>query len=232
MEGTAGNEAFEKNRPEEDQLLLLMKTGDMDGFRKLYERTAKGVYSYALSILRHPQDAEEVMQDTYLTAWRRAGQYESEGKPMAWLLTIARNLCYMRLRKQKDHPCISYEELEEEEPGELCLQIELAPEKQMLLKALGSLGEEERKIVLLHDAGDMKHREIAEYLGYPLSTVLSKYRRALKRLQELVDGKAYSDENVTSAKTEGLFEREIKNLLTKGKKGDIIDKSVKQYRNE
>ncbi len=189
MKRAAESNALEKSRSEEDRLLLLMKTGDMDGFRGLYELTAKGVYSYALSIVRNPQDAEEVMQDTYLTAWKYAGKYESEGKPMAWLLTIAKNHCYMKLRRQKDHPHISYEELEQEEPGQLCSQIELAPEKQMLLDALNSLGEDERKIVLLHDAGDMKHREIAEYLGCPLSTVLSRYRRALKRLQKTLDKK-------------------------------------------
>ena len=65
---------------------------------------------------------------------------------MAWLLTIARNLCYMRLRKQKEHPYISYEDLESEEPGELCSNIELAPEKQMLLDALAVLGEDDRNI--------------------------------------------------------------------------------------
>ena len=187
MEKAAGKNGYRENRTEEDRLLLLMKTGDQEAFRKLYEMTAKSIYSYALSILRHPQDAEEVMQDTYLTAWRQADQYKTEGKPMAWLLTIARNLCYMKLRRQKDHPEISYEELEEEEPGELCPQIELAPEKQMLLDALSALQEEERKIVLLHDAGDMKHREIAEHLGYPLATVLSKYHRALKKLERQLE---------------------------------------------
>ncbi|MCI9048032.1 MAG: RNA polymerase sigma factor [Hungatella sp.] len=188
MERAAGNGGYKGSRTDEDRLLLLMKTGDMEAFRRLYELTAKGIYSYALSILQQPQDAEEVMQDTYLTAWRQAVRYETEGKPMAWLLTIARNLCYMRLRRQKDHPCVSYEELEQEEPGELCSRIELVPEKQMLLDALTALGEDERKIVLLHDAGNMKHREIAQLLGIPLSTVLSKYRRALKRLQRLMDG--------------------------------------------
>lgn len=188
MERAAGNGGYKGSRTDEDRLLLLMKTGDMEAFRRLYELTAKGIYSYALSILQQPQDAKEVMQDTYLTAWRQAVRYETEGKPMAWLLTIARNLCYMRLRRQKDHPCVSYEELEQEEPGELCSRIELVPEKQMLLDALTALGEDERKIVLLHDAGNMKHREIAQLLGIPLSTVLSKYRRALKRLQRLMDG--------------------------------------------
>ncbi len=196
MKLAAGNSRHEESRSEEDRLLLLMKTGDQEAFRRLYERTAKSIYSYALSILKHPQDAEEVMQDTYLTAWNQAGQYKSEGKPMAWLFTIARNLCYMRLRRQKDYPQISYEDLEEEEPGELCHEIELAPEKETLLKALSALGEEERRIVLLHDAGEMKHREIAEYLGCPLSTVLSKYRRALKKLQKLVDKNEIPDNNI------------------------------------
>lgn len=189
MKRAAQNHAQGAGRSEEDRLLLLMKTGDMDAFRRLYELTAKGVYSYALSILRHPQDAEEVMQDTYLTAWRQAGRYETEGKPVAWLLTIARNLCFMRLRKQKEHPCVSYEELAEEEPGNLCPQIELAAEKQLLLDVLGGLDEEDRKIVLLHDAGGMKHREIAQHLGCPLSTVTSRYRRALKKMQRMMDEK-------------------------------------------
>lgn len=195
MRQAVRNGGYEKSRSEEDRLLLLMKDGDQDAFRRLYELTAKGIYSYALSILKHPQDAEEVMQDTYLTAWNQVEQYKTEGKPMAWLLTIARNLCYMRLRKQREHPQISYEELEEETPGELCAQIESAPEKQMLLEALAVLSEEERKIVLLHDAGEMKHREIAQYLGCPLSTVLSKYRRALKKLQRLVDIRDLGENN-------------------------------------
>lgn len=186
MRRTAENGVYKRKLSEEDRLLLLMKRGDQEAFRKLYEMTAKGIYSYALSILRHPQDAEEVMQDTYLAAWNQVKQYQTEGKPMAWLLTIARNLCYMRLRRQKDHPCISLEELEEETPGELCVGIELAPEKQVLLDALSRLPQEERRIVLLHDAGGMKHREIAEYLQCPLPTVLSKYRRALKKLQVLL----------------------------------------------
>ena len=186
MRQAAKKSRYERGRSEEDRLLLLMKAGDQEAFRSLYELTAKSIYSYALSILKHPQDAEEVMQDTYLSAWNQVGQYKDEGKPMAWLLTIARNLCYMRLRRQKDHPQVSYEELEEETPGELCARIEMAPEKQILLEALSELSEEERKIVLLHDAGQMKHREIADYMSYPLSTVLSKYHRAMKKLQKVL----------------------------------------------
>ena len=178
----------ETGRSEQDRLLLLIKERDRDAFRLLYEETAKNVYGYALSIVKNPQDAEEIMQDAYVTVWNQAGQYCSDGKPMAWIFTIARNLCYMRLRRQTAWNGVSLEELKEQEsgwePGELCGDIEMAPEKQALLEALKTLKEEERTMVLLHDASGMKHREIADTLGIPLSTVLSKYRRALKKLEK------------------------------------------------
>lgn len=178
----------ETGRSEQDRLLLLIKERDRDAFRLLYEETAKHVYGYALSIVKNPQDAEEIMQDTYVNVWNQAGQYCSDGKPMAWIFTIARNLCYMRLRRQTAWNGVSLEELKEQEsgwePGDLCNDIEMAPEKQALLEALKTLKEEERAMVLLHDASGMKHREIADTLGIPLSTVLSKYRRALKKLEK------------------------------------------------
>lgn len=178
----------EESRSDYDRLLLLMKTGDMEAFRILYEETAGKIYGYALSILKHGPDAEEVMQDTFLTVWKQAETYESDGKPLAWMFTIARNLCYMRLRRQTIVQGVSLEELQEQEhswePGQVCDAIEQAPEKQALYKALDTLREEERSLLLLHDAAGMKHAEIARVLNIPLSTVLSRYRRALKKLAE------------------------------------------------
>ena len=180
-----------ESRWEYDRLLLLIKRGDMEALRALYEETAGKIYGYALAILKNVQDAEEVMQDTYLTVWKQAGGYEPDGKPLAWMFTIARNLCYMKLRRQKTLPGVSLEEMGEQEsswePGEVCEAIELAPERQVLLAALETLKEEERSVILLHDAAGMKHREIAQVLDAPLSTVLSRYRRALKKLQAAME---------------------------------------------
>ena len=101
---------------------------------------------------------------------------------MAWLCTIARNLCLMRFRQQKYQADLSIYELEEQEPGEVCREIEMAPEKMALLAALSLLKEDDRQIVLLHETGGLKHREIAESLEMPLATVLSKYNRAIKKM--------------------------------------------------
>jgi len=70
----------------------------------LYERTKAAVYGLALSILRNPQDAEDVMQDTYIRIIRSAGRYRSQGKPMAFILTITRNLALDRIRAGTSDP--------------------------------------------------------------------------------------------------------------------------------
>ena len=130
------------------------------------------------------------MQDVYLTVWKQAEKYQPGSRPEAWLFTIARNLCYMRLRSPSAGG-VSLDELREGEngwePGEPCREIEAAPEKQVLLQALGTLSEEERKLVLLHCAGGMKHREIAELTGQTLPAVLSRYSRALKKMEKVID---------------------------------------------
>lgn len=176
----------EESWSEYDRLLLLVKQGNSQAFCEFYERTRSQVYGYAMAILKHSQDAEEMVQDTYLKIWKEASKYETDGKPMAWVFTIVRNLCYMHLRKRQRMGEESLEEIQELEsawePGKLCQEIELAPEKQVLMEALQMLNEKERNVVLLHDVSGMKHREIAEQMGVPVSTVLSIYRRALGKL--------------------------------------------------
>ena len=142
----------------DEELLNRVGTGDSEAFRQLYHNTDRTVYSFILSILKNPQDAEEVMQETYLKIWTSAASYHSQGKPLAWIFTIARNLCYMKFRDQKD--------------------------AMVLRSALEVLKEDERQIVLLHASAGLKHREIAADLQMPLATVLSKYNRAIKKLKQ------------------------------------------------
>ena len=183
-------------RLSDEKLLLKIAKGDQEAFRQLYQNTDKTMYSFILSVVRNPQDAEEIMQETYLRIWTSAGSYQAQGKPLAWMFTIARNLCYMRFRDQKHESDIGLSDLSEMETGEFCPQIENAADKVVLHSlsenaadkvvlhaALHILKEEERQIVLLHTAAGLKHREIAADLGMPLATVLSKYNRAMKKLK-------------------------------------------------
>ncbi|MCI9583505.1 RNA polymerase sigma factor [Clostridiaceae bacterium] len=181
---TALDEPAAYDRMSDEKLLLLVAKGDQEAFLRLYHNTDKTIYGFILSIMRSPQDAEEVMQETYLKVWISAGSYKSQGKPLAWMFTIARNLCYMKFRDQKHEADIGLSDLSEMETGEFCPQIEDAADKLVLRAALYILGEEERQIVLLHTTAGMKHREIAAALQLPLPTVLSKYNRAMKKLQK------------------------------------------------
>mgnify|MGYP002668053135 FL=1 len=137
----------------------------------LYQNTDRTVYSFILSIMKNPQDAEEVMQETYMKIWTSASSYQSQGKPLAWIFTIARNLCYMKFRDQKHRADMGLEELTGEETGELCLPLENLADAMALRAALELLKEDERQIVLLHASAGLKHREIAASLGMPLSLI-------------------------------------------------------------
>lgn len=168
----------------DEELLKRVGVGDQDAFRQLYQNTDRTIYSFILSILKNSHDAEEVMQETFLKVWTSAASYQAQGKPLAWMFTIARNLCYMKFRDQKRQSDIGLDELTGEEIGEICPQLENMAENMVLQAALEILKEEERQIVLLHASAGMKHREIAAGLQLPLSTVLSKYNRAMKKLEQ------------------------------------------------
>ncbi|MFT4007428.1 MAG: RNA polymerase sigma factor [Lacrimispora sp.] len=170
-------------RLSDEALLKKVANGDQEAFRQLYQNTDRTMYSFILSIVKHPQDAEEIMQEVYLKIWTSASGYKSQGKPLAWMFTIARNLCYMKFREQKHDSDVTLDDLTGMETGEVCPEIEMAADKMVLLAALEILKEEEREIVLLHTSAGMKHREIAASLNIPLATALSRYNRAMKKLE-------------------------------------------------
>jgi len=169
-------------RPEgqlEERLLPLVGQGDSEAFEVLYRSTEKAVYALALSILKNPHDAEDIVQETYLKVRAAAHLYVPQGKPLAWLFTITKNLCRDLLRGQS-----RTEAAPDGAEDDLRFSYVSDPTDRLVLEAaLKALGEEERQVVLLHAASGLKHREIARNLGLPLSTVLSRYSRALKKLQ-------------------------------------------------
>jgi RNA polymerase sigma-70 factor (ECF subfamily) len=167
----------------DENLIIRMAGGDGSAFRELYEQTASAVYGFALSILKNTHDAEDVMHDAFVKAYTAAVTYKPMGKPVAWLLTIVRNLCYNRIRAGKVCEDISeYEDFARTEHDEI-------EDRIVLEKAMNILGFEERQIVILHALTGLKHREIAEILELPTGTVLSKYNRALKKMKTEIEGK-------------------------------------------
>ena len=140
--------------------------GDKDALADLYSRTRPAVYGFALSIVKNAHDAEDILHDACLQVWNAAGGY--------------RNLAISRLREHgRTEPLV-----QEDWQDRLADNPAVTHEDRMMLEAvLSALSDEERQIVTLHALTGLRHREIAALLGLPLPTVLSKYSRALKKLQ-------------------------------------------------
>ena len=101
----------------EEALLKEIAAGNEEAFRQFYLCTVRPVHSYILSLTRNSHEAEDVLQETYLKIWTDATEYRPQGKPLAWVFTIARNLCYMRFREQRRWAEFGLSELEDCEEG-------------------------------------------------------------------------------------------------------------------
>lgn len=171
-----------------ERLLTAVAGGDREAFGRLYSRTRPAVYGLVLSYLKHADDAQDVTQDAFVRIWDSAPQYRPQGKPMAWMLTVARNLALMRLRERGKSQTL--------EEGEWSAIPASAPavtpeDREVLQNALARLSGQERRVVILHAVAGLKHREIASVLQVPLATVLSQYHRALKKLKVHLEGEEH-----------------------------------------
>ena len=154
----------------DENLIIRMASNDGAAFRELYQQTSGVVYGFAMSILRNKHDAEDVMHDAFIRIYTSAVTYKPSGNPMAWILTIVRNLCLNKIRA-----------------GKVCEELLL--DRMVLETAMNVLDAEERQIVVLHAMTGFRHREIAEILDLPTGTVLSKYNRALKKMRKEMEAK-------------------------------------------
>ncbi len=170
-------------RRELDNAIYGIANGEEEALKALYELSSSAVYAYALTITGNVYDAQDVMQETYLKVYYAAPNYISNGKPMSWILRIAKNLCYDRFRQQSRQIAFNEEHLTQQ-----LVTVADATDRLVITSCLTELDEDERMIVVMHAVGGVKHREIASELGLSINTVLSKYKRALAKLQSILKG--------------------------------------------
>lgn len=167
----------------DDNIILRIANNESDALHQLYEMIHKSVYGFALSITKNTHDAEDVLQDTLISIHNKAGTYVSEGKPMAWVFTIAKNHALQILRKQSKYTDLMEYQFENSLPFQ---KIEDVEQRLVLQTALNGLLDEEKQILMLHAVGGLKHREIADVLNMSLNTELSKYHRTIKKMKKLL----------------------------------------------
>ena len=152
------------------------------------------LYGMALRLTRRPQDAEDLVQDTYLKAFRAADQFERGTNLKAWLFTILHNTFRNRLRSNGRNPVdVNSETVEraadvagdEHTPEQILARATLDVD---LKQALDSLPEAFRQAVWLRDVEEFTYAEIASVLNVPIGTVMSRISRGRKMLYDQLAG--------------------------------------------
>lgn len=167
-----------------DQYIKEIANGNKNALADLYAMTSAAVYGFILSILKNSHDAEDILHDCYVSVFSATQNYRSSGRPLAWIMAIARNLCLLKMRERKKNADYPYENWEHD----IADKNDVSAEDMIVLKdCMKNLSDEEYQIVYLHAVSGFKHREISQIMELPLSTVLSKYHRALKKLKACLE---------------------------------------------
>lgn len=158
------------------------KAGDREAFGRLYDAVAKDLYRAALYTLGNPQDAEDIVAETFLEAWKGIHTIREEASFRQWIMRILSIRCKRRIGGYvKEKGNIDIEDyIEEGVPDDTAPRAEVR-------EATGRLSPEERQIVVLSVLEGYAMREIGEILGLPQGTVSSKLHRTLKKLRRMLE---------------------------------------------
>jgi RNA polymerase sigma-70 factor, ECF subfamily len=166
-------------------LLRRIAGGDHKALGELYDLFAGLAYGLALRILHDATEAEDVVQEVFVQAWRQASRYDAgRGSPEAWLCTISRTRALDRLRRRTAR---------REEPSEAAPSpsgIPRAEEALAVRTALQGLPEDQRRALELAYYDGLTQSEIARHLGEPLGTIKTRIRTGMIRLREALGAAA------------------------------------------
>jgi RNA polymerase sigma-70 factor (ECF subfamily) len=160
--------------------------GDHATFREVYQRTSAKLFGVCLRILVRRSEAQDALQETYITIWRRAALYDqARGAAMHWMITIARNLAIDRLRRSGRRQFAAVEVLDRmADSAPLASEVlEWREELSQLAGGLQTINPVDAFLVRSAFLDGYTHVELAQLTGIPLNTVKSRVRRALPKLR-------------------------------------------------
>lgn len=204
---------------EDLELVERARKRDVDAFETLVSRYRSKVYGLALRMMQDASDAEEVLQETFLSAWQNLPNFRGESAFGSWVYRICANFCLMRLRRKKVEATET--ESQQQLPGpdfdeagtlltspgydwsrgteEKALDNEL---RRAIELATSKLPDDHRTVFLLKDVEGLSYEEIAETLGTTVPAVKSRLHRARLALRETIDG-FYQGQGKTRPATRG-----------------------------
>ncbi|PYO95398.1 MAG: RNA polymerase subunit sigma-24 [Gemmatimonadetes bacterium] len=168
-----------------DVIVARAQAGDEAALETLYRAFETPVYHLIRRILRRPEDAEDVLQETFLEVVRSIKQYRGEGYLWGWIRKIATTKALMRIRRDS----VRETETMDDEHGKPGMHVGANID---LERAFERLSETSRAVVWLHDVEGFTHEEIAEQMGKTVSFSKSQLARAHARLRRMLDQGAHT----------------------------------------
>lgn len=163
------------------------RQGDREAQFRVYGLYYKAMYNTSLRIVKDPVEAEDIMQESFLSAFKKIGTYSSTVSFGAWLKKIVMNRSLDSIKKQKMY----FETLDERVTGDISdtgIQDEITPDIEKIREAIMKLPDGFRIVLSLYLLEGYDHEEIAQILGISSSTSRSQYTRAKQKLVELLKG--------------------------------------------
>lgn len=196
-----------EKRKEEDFSLPRLRAGDRAEFARLVDAYSGVIYRLGLKMLDDPQDAEDILQETFIKAYRYLKDFDGRSSLSTWLYRIATNEALMLIRKRKNVPLSFDEALDQDQEIEKPLQILdwcCMPEKELMSaearlymqQAVEQLSPGLRAVFVLRDIEGLSTEETSRVLNLSESAVKTRLSRARMRLRELLT--AYFGERMSA----------------------------------
>jgi RNA polymerase sigma-70 factor (ECF subfamily) len=178
---------------EDHRLITDCLKGRPDAFGELVRRYQDRLYNTVYRLVGHPEDAQDVVQDTFLNAYQSLNNFKQESQLFTWLYRIAINTAISHKRKHRNVLSIDagrngeggmepFDGSVTSRPGHA---MERAEEERSVQDALNRLSSEHRIVLILKDMEDLKYEEIADILDVPIGTVRSRLHRARQELRDV-----------------------------------------------
>ena len=186
----------------DEELVARARGKDFAAFEELLDRYEDKVFRLAYRFVRNESEAKEILQDTFLSIWRKLDTFKGDSLFSSWLYRVAANTALMRLRSQRRHPEVSTEDLpagfldERRDLPAVGENWSRRPDEQLqsdelrrhIQAAVDALPELYRTVFLIRDVEGLSTEETAELLGVSIPTVKTRLHRARLALREAITG--------------------------------------------
>ena len=194
--GTAALATVQSNNDDDSRMVEAVIAGDANAFRGLVENYQGRIYNIIFGMIHNREDALELTQDSFIKAYKKIDTFRLGTKFYTWLCRIAVNTTIDFIRKQKHRQTISFEEgIGVQSDGDLhSAHTEGNPEsiamgnekRELIIQAVDELPEDQKQVLILKEIDGLSYKEIANVLGIPHGTVMSRLYYARKKLQEIL----------------------------------------------